>query len=90
MTSRNVDYFLSQCGVIPTFKDLFGHEAKLPDLIGLLKKYPVTECSPRLNAHCHTFVGNNGAAVLSCWGSALDCTEAAKGAKGASACAQWD
>jgi hypothetical protein len=35
--------FIRQVAVIPTHNDLFGREATLDDLIGLLKKYPVTE-----------------------------------------------
>ena len=43
MINGDARLFLRQCGVIPTYKDLFSREAKLPDLILLLKKYPVTE-----------------------------------------------
>lgn len=43
MNNGNARQFLSQLGITPTHKDLFGREATLPDLIDLLKKYPVTE-----------------------------------------------
>lgn len=39
----NARQFAGQLSVIPTYKDLFGREATLLDLIDLLKKYPVTE-----------------------------------------------
>jgi len=43
MNNGNESQFLSQLSIAPTNKDLFGREATLPDLIDLLKKYPVTE-----------------------------------------------
>lgn len=43
MNNGNERQFLSQLSIAPTHKDLFGREATLPDLIDLLKKYPVTE-----------------------------------------------
>ncbi len=43
MTYDEGRQFLRQVAVIATHKDLFGHEATLDDVMGLLRKYPVTE-----------------------------------------------
>ncbi len=43
MVSGDVRQFHRQLGVIPTHKDLFGREAGLEELVGLVKRYPVLE-----------------------------------------------
>lgn len=59
MARKNGSEFLQQTAVIPAYKDLFGQEATLDDLIGILKKYPVAEWLSYLGRMQNILSGTN-------------------------------